>query len=149
MNQRNNILPPNHRRKQINTLHIFNENVVEVRHDVEYRITWIHQIHQNIIPLTLVIVLPQDFPFSRPVIRMFAAKSENYEANLTHPWLNADNVVIGSPGLNSFGIHSELGRVVQAIKREFERNPPVIKSVLNQVHGKVKDDIVANVSTAI
>jgi hypothetical protein len=28
-------------------------------------------------------------------------------------------------GLVSFGIHSDLGRVVQAIKRELEKNPPI------------------------
>jgi hypothetical protein len=32
-----------------------------------------------------------------------------------------------SPGLVSFGVHSDLGRVVQVIKRELEKNPPIFK----------------------
>jgi len=35
-------------------------------------------------------------------------------------------------GLVSFGIHSDLGRVVQAIKRELEKNPPIFKFASQQ-----------------
>jgi len=123
------------RRKQINTLHIFNENVQEIQPDLEYRLCFTVLEH---FMLTMVILLPPDFPNgrSKPLIRIIPTihnhstlgqnSSVHPEAtkNLSHPWLSSDNVVIGSPGLNNFGLHSDLGRVVQAIKREFERNPP-------------------------
>ena len=112
------------RRKQVNTLHIFNENVIEVRHDLEYRIAF--QAGDEV-PLNLQILLPPDFPSrSRPLLRIFPTKCDESIGRLSHPWLGADNMVVGSPGLNNFGIHSDLGRVVQAIKREFEKNPPTV-----------------------
>lgn len=120
------------RRKQINTLHIFNENVVEVSHDVEYRITFQAQDHLRLI---MIIYLPPEFPGrARPIIRIFPVQTEDLNANLSHPWLNTENIVIGSPGLNSFGHHSDLGRVVQAIRREFERKPPIVQKNINSTH---------------
>jgi ESCRT-I complex subunit VPS37 len=112
------------RRKQVNTLHIFNENVIEVRQNLEYRIAF--QAGDEV-PLNLQILLPPDFPSrSRPLLRIFPTKCDESIGRLSHPWLGADNMVVGSPGLNNFGIHSDLGRVVQAIKREFEKNPPTV-----------------------
>jgi len=112
------------RRKQVNTLHIFNENVVEVRHDLEYRITF--QVGDQV-SLSLQILIPPEFPNrSRPLLRIFPVKGDVIDVKLSHPWLGNDNLVIGSPGLNNFGIHSDLGRVVQAVKREFEKNPPSV-----------------------
>ena len=111
------------RRKQINTLRIFNENVIETRQDVEFQMTF-----EITGPLTLVmlILLPRDFPTgARPTIRLIPKDSPN--AKLQHPWINDINEVVGSPGLNSFrSSMTDLGRVVQAIKREFEKNPPRI-----------------------
>lgn len=121
----------------MNTLHIFNENVVEVRHDLEYRITF--QVGGDQVSLSLQILLPPEFPNrSRPLLRIFLAKSDVTDVKLSHPWLGNDNLVVGSPGLNNFGIHSDLGRVVQAVKREFEKHPPsVIKeSNSNQINLK-------------
>ena len=120
------------KRKQINTLKIFNDNVTEIRQEQEYRIFFSSDSGDR---LVMVIFLPETFPLNtRPVIKIYFSGvghgADNYhnvdfETKMTHPWL--DNVscsVIGSPGLNTFGVHSELGRVVQAIKREFEKNPP-------------------------
>ena len=59
-------------------------------------------------------------------MRVFPAENLNTNGKLCHPWLDKDNLVIGSPGLNAFGSHSDLGRVVQAVKREFEKNPPTV-----------------------
>ena len=119
------------RRKQVNTLHIFNENVVEVRHDLEYRITF--QVGDQL-SLSLQILIPPEFPSrSRPLLRVFPVKSDVGDVRISHPWLGNDNLVVGSPGLNNFGIHSDLGRVVQAVKREFEKNPP---SVIKEYNSK-------------
>merc|ERR1711997_700640 len=128
------------RRKQVNTLHIFNENVIEVRHDLEYRIAF--QAGDEV-PLNLQILLPPDFPSrSRPLLRIFPTKCDESIGRLSHPWLGADNMVVGSPGLNNFGIHSDLGRVVQAIKREFEKNPPAVikKNNSNQIQDNLKHE---------
>ena len=111
------------RRKQINTLRIFNENVIETRQDVEFQMSF-----DVTGPLTLVmlILLQRDFPAgARPTIRVIPKDGPN--AALQHPWINEANEVVGSPGLNSFrSSMTDLGRVVQAIKREFEKNPPVV-----------------------
>jgi hypothetical protein len=127
------------RRKQINTLLIFNEHVLEVRHDVEYRIPFQAGSQLN---LTMIVVLPPEFPGqARPVIKLYAAHQVSQEwvvdANimLTHPWLNRDHVVVGSPGLNTYGRHSDLGRVVQAIKREFELHPPTMAATTAKISG--------------
>ena len=50
------------RRKQINTLRIFNENVIEVNSDREYRITFNQDMGKA---LTMGIYLPADFPGKR------------------------------------------------------------------------------------
>ena len=43
--------------------------------------------------------------------------------------------------MNNYGSHSDLGRVVQAVKREFERNPPAVMEPNN--------DIIQNTSRSI
>ena len=115
------------RRKQINTLLVFNENVKEICQDVEYRIFFKADSSR----FAVVIYLPKEFPSQRPDIKIFrATQIEDKEdidpkVRLKHPWLDSDNnSVTGAPGLNAFGAHSDLGRVVQAIRREFEKNAP-------------------------
>lgn len=102
------------RRKQINTLLIFNENVSEIQPNLHYRVDFTSGGRQ----LSLVIFLPPEFPKVRPTVLV-------EPRNVRHPWIREDGAVIGAPGLISFGIHSDLGRVVQAIKRELEKNPPL------------------------
>ena len=123
------------KRKQINTLKIFNDNVIEIRQEQEYRIFFSSE-NSSEDRLVMVIFLPETFPLNtRPVIKIFFSggghgddhhkNNVDFETKMTHPWLDINSSsVIGSPGLNTFGVHSELGRVVQAIKREFEKNPP-------------------------
>merc|ERR1711936_1495182 len=118
-------------KKQINTLKIFNDNVTEIRQEQEYRIFFKSDSGDR---LVMVIFLPETFPLNtRPVIKIFFSghggddhqNNVDFDTKVTHPWLDINSSsVIGSPGLNTFGVHSELGRVVQAIKREFEKNPP-------------------------
>ena len=79
------------RRKQINTLRIFNENVIETRQDVEFQMSF-----DVTGPLTLVmlILLPRDFPAgARPTIRVIPKDGPN--AALQHPWINEANEVVG------------------------------------------------------
>ena len=102
------------RRKQINTLLIFNENVSEVSPDHRYRIDFTAGNQ----PLVMLIELSPKFPNERPSIRI-------EPPGMSHPWLDAGGNVVGAPGLISYSAHSDLGRVVQAIKRDLERKPPV------------------------
>ncbi len=134
------------RRKQINTLRIFNENVIEAQPDVEYRMAFGSSPNGQDGRLILVITLPRGFPQKeKPVIKLFAAAPDESASNdpdnsiaLRHPWLNQESIVTGSPGLNNFGPHSDLGRVAQAIKREFERNPPVRNRNENSISSSQK-----------
>jgi ESCRT-I complex subunit VPS37 len=102
------------RRKQINTLMIFNENVSEVVCDTQYRVDF----RSGDRDVALVVDLAPGFPKERPRIRVVPE-------GLVHGWLdpNGSGVVTAAPGLINFTVHSDLGRVVQAIKRELEKHP--------------------------
>lgn len=120
------------KRKQINTLRsvmkeilgilsfsndsfsfrIFNENVSEIQPDVQYSVEFDLSSGQR---ATLLVFLPPGFPRERPVIRL-------KQTELHHPWLDANGTVVGAPGLINYTVHSDLGRVVQAIKRELEKS---------------------------
>merc|ERR1719414_2047413 len=105
------------RRKQINTLLIFNENVTELVPNVQYRMDFTGGGSSG--PLTMLIHLPPAFPKEKPSVKI-------EPLGLHHPWIDiGSGNVIGSPGLNNFSAHSDLGRVVQVIKREFELKPPI------------------------
>ena len=130
------------RRKQINTLLVFNENVKEVRQDVEYRIFFKADSSR----FAVVIYLPNEFPIKRPDVKIFCAtqfedREEDIDpkVRLKHPWLDSENnTVTGAPGLNAFGAHSDLGRVVQAIRREFEKNAPrTLDLAANESNGAI------------
>ena len=108
------------RRKQINTLMIFNENVSEVESDSKYRIDFTIKNQ----PVSLDIFLPGGFPKDRPVVKL-----EDPLKSISHPWLDPQGNVVGAPGLLNHSVHSDLGRVVQAIKREFERNANNVNNV--------------------
>lgn len=99
------------RHKQINTLRVFNENVEEVTDDVEYRV----KLTSSDLQLALVITLPQEFPQEKPIIRV--------DPPISHPWVESSSGIVNSaPGLLSFSPHSDLGRVVQAIRRDIEKS---------------------------
>jgi len=116
------------RRKQINTLLIFNDNVSEVDPDRSYRIDFQAGRH----PLHMVIQLPPKFPAHRPLVRCLLQPQAATAAGssvqlLKHPWLDSNGYVVGAPGLNSYhSTRSDLGQVVQAIKRHLERYPPEV-----------------------
>ncbi|XP_046983017.1 vacuolar protein sorting-associated protein 37A [Schistocerca americana] len=107
------------RKRQIDTLKIFNANVTEVHADVEYRVDFVSGDHQ----MALHVILGPEFPLEKPILRVVPAVS--------HLWVNETGEVVGAPGLISFTVHSDLGRVVQAIIREFEKNPPPLAANIN------------------
>ncbi|XP_028031680.1 vacuolar protein sorting-associated protein 37A-like [Bombyx mandarina] len=102
------------RKRQIDTLKVFNENVVQIKESSEYRIDF--TVNQK--NMCLNVILSPDFPNEKPSIFV--------NPPVLHPWVAENsNQIVGAPGLLNFTIHSDLGRVVQAIIREFQ------KSVLN------------------
>jgi len=100
------------RKHQINTLKIFNDNVTEITEDSEYEVSFLSGENSLIIKISL----GSDFPKEKPVLAV--------SPTVLHPWVNEKGIVTAAPGLLNFTEHSDLGRVVQAIIREFQRTPP-------------------------
>lgn len=100
------------RKRQIDTLKIFNDNVVELREDVDYQV----EFHAGERRMAIVVSLSPNFPLEKPVLRV--------SPPVSHPWCNEHSEITCAPGLLNFSVHSDLGRVVQAIIREFSKNPP-------------------------
>jgi len=100
------------RRAQINTLRIFNERVAEVTPDVQYRVEMDLPEGQE---AALVVFLPPNFPRERPTVALSPADA------LKHPWLDQQGAVTGAPGLIHYTAASDLGRLVQVIRRELEK----------------------------
>ncbi|VVC92756.1 unnamed protein product, partial [Leptidea sinapis] len=103
----------NLRKRQIDTLKIFNDNVSEIQENSEYKVEF--DSHGR--NMSLNVLLTPDFPNEKPVIFVNPV--------FPHPWLGENsNQVLGAPGLINYTLHSDLGRVVQAIIREFQRTVP-------------------------
>ncbi|XP_013185406.1 vacuolar protein sorting-associated protein 37A [Amyelois transitella] len=101
------------RKRQIDTLKIFNDNVIEIDENTEYRVEFVVD-GKN---MSLNVMLSPEFPTEKPSIFVSPA--------FPHPWISENNAqVVGAPGLINFTQHSDLGRVVQAIIREFQRTLP-------------------------
>ncbi|XP_065365208.1 vacuolar protein sorting-associated protein 37A [Calliphora vicina] len=104
-----------YRRRQIDTLKVFNDNVVEVCDLEEYCIHF-ESGGRNFI---LSVLLGVNFPNEKPKLVLSPL--------VQHLWVNASTGEVESaPGLLNYSPHSDLGRVVQAVIREFERFPPPI-----------------------
>uniref|UniRef100_A0A1I8M9I9 VPS37 C-terminal domain-containing protein n=1 Tax=Musca domestica TaxID=7370 RepID=A0A1I8M9I9_MUSDO len=105
-------------RRQIDTLKIFNDNVVEVSELAEFCVHF-ESGGRNFM---LTVLLGLNYPNERPKLIISPI--------IQHHWVNPTTGEIESaPGLVNYSPHSDLGRVVQAVIREFERFPPqVIKS---------------------
>lgn len=98
---------------QIDTLHMFNDQVVELKEQSEYRVNFT----TTSINMSLDIVLPPDFPNEKPAVFV--------NPSISHPWVAENsNEIVGAPGLINYTIHSDLGQVVKAIIREFQRTAP-------------------------
>ncbi|XP_043496140.1 vacuolar protein sorting-associated protein 37A isoform X1 [Polistes fuscatus] len=102
------------RKRQIDTLKIFNDNVAELREDVEYQV----QFNAGERRMAIMVSLSPEFPLEKPVLRV--------SPPINHPWCNEHSEITSAPGLLNFTVHSDLGRVVQAIIREFSKNPPQV-----------------------
>ncbi|XP_059057746.1 vacuolar protein sorting-associated protein 37A-like [Achroia grisella] len=101
------------RKRQIDTLKIFNDHVIEIDENSEYSVEFTAD-GKN---MSLNVVLSPEFPNENPSIYVNPA--------VLHPWIAENsNQIVGAPGLVNYSLHSDLGRVVQAIIREFQRSLP-------------------------
>lgn len=105
------------RLKQIESLRTLH-NITEVQRDVEYRVTF----NVGTSTVFLNITLPPQFPNERPVVKV--------SPPLHHPWVNDQMMVVGCPGINSFYMHSNLGRVITEVLKEFSDHPPQFRGPL-------------------
>jgi ESCRT-I complex subunit VPS37 len=85
-------------------------SVIELQSNVKYGIKF--KSGNN--DVTLLIELGPEFPFKTPKLTL--------DPNLSHKWIE-NGELLNAPGLISFTINSDLGRVCQAIIREFEKYP--------------------------
>ncbi|XP_022086195.1 vacuolar protein sorting-associated protein 37A-like [Acanthaster planci] len=104
------------RSKQIESLKNLNPNVVELKRDVEYRVTF--STGTGATNIALHITLPPQFPQEKPLVKV--------SPPLRHPWVSNTLTVVGCPGLNNFGVHTDLGRVIQSIIQEMRTNQPFV-----------------------
>ncbi|EFN77303.1 vacuolar protein sorting-associated protein 37A [Harpegnathos saltator] len=100
------------RKRQIDTLKIFNDNVIELREDADYQV----EFDAGERRMAIMVSLSPNFPLEKPVLRV--------SPPINHPWCNEHSEITSAPGLLNFSVHSDLGRVVQVIIREFSKNPP-------------------------
>ncbi|XP_034239402.1 vacuolar protein sorting-associated protein 37A [Thrips palmi] len=100
------------RKRQIDTLKIFNDNVQELQPGVEYRVEFWAESRR----MAILVQLGPDFPLEKPVLLV--------SPNVGHSWVDHCGRITAAPGLVNFTQHSDLGRVVHAIVREFELRPP-------------------------
>jgi len=99
------------RQKQIHSLAVYHEAVECVTEGAEYRIKFRGPDQMQ---LSLLIKLPSDFPTAQPHIFI--------EPCVAHQWVQpSTGRVTQAPGLLNFSPHSDLGMVVGAIRREFEK----------------------------
>lgn len=118
------------RQKQINTLKVFNELVECVTEGTEYRIP---VRGPNETPLHLSVRLMPDFPASQPQVFVQPA--------VHHPWVEpSTGRVTTAPGLLNFSPHSDLGMVVQAVRRELEKAESL--QAVQQAGGPATTDLV-------
>ncbi|XP_014282939.1 vacuolar protein sorting-associated protein 37A [Halyomorpha halys] len=99
-------------KQQIDTLKIFNANVTEVVKDEEYKVDF----GSGGRTVSLIVRLGPEFPLEKPSLYIYPP--------VRHPWVSPTGEIVSAPGLLNFTVHSDLGRVVQAIIREFQLRPP-------------------------
>nr|XP_023021620.1 vacuolar protein sorting-associated protein 37A [Leptinotarsa decemlineata] len=115
------------RKHQINTLKIFNDNVTEIIEGEEYEI-YFNSGGNN---LCLKIILTKEFPKEKPLLKIVP--------RVIHQWVSEEGDIKSAPGLLNFTVHSDLGRVVQAVIREYQRTPPplVTNNVCNNTSAAI------------
>ncbi|XP_064190966.1 vacuolar protein sorting-associated protein 37A isoform X1 [Anguilla rostrata] len=103
------------RQRQIDSLKAAHSNIAEIQKDVEYRIPFT----VNNTTVSVNILLPPQFPQEKPAVSIYPP--------VAHHLVDKHNgSVVTSPLITNFGMHSDLGKVIQSLLDEFWKNPPVL-----------------------
>lgn len=105
------------RQRQIESLKAAHTNLAEIQKDVEYRLPFT----VNNLTITVNILLPPQFPQEKPVVSVFP--------QVGHHLIDSNSgTMVTSPLITNFGMHSDLGKVIQSLLDEFWKSPPVLMS---------------------
>ncbi|XP_072240636.1 vacuolar protein sorting-associated protein 37A isoform X2 [Leuresthes tenuis] len=105
------------RQRQIESLKTAHPSLAEIQKDVEYRIPF--TINNSTINVN--ILLPPQFPQEKPVVSVYPP--------VGHHLVDSNNgTMITSPLITNFGMHSDLGKVIQSLLDEFWKSPPALMS---------------------
>uniref|UniRef100_A0A8C7YZ48 VPS37A subunit of ESCRT-I n=1 Tax=Oryzias sinensis TaxID=183150 RepID=A0A8C7YZ48_9TELE len=105
------------RQRQVESLKAAHPSVAEIQKDVEYRIPFT----VNNSTISVNILLPQQFPQEKPVVSVYPP--------VGHHLVDSNNgTMISSPLITNFGMHSDLGKVIQSLLDEFWKSPPALMS---------------------
>ncbi|XP_022611243.1 vacuolar protein sorting-associated protein 37A isoform X2 [Seriola dumerili] len=105
------------RQRQIESLKAAHPSLAEIQKDVEYRIPFT----VNNSTISVNILLPPQFPQEKPVVSVYPP--------VGHHLVDSNNgTMITSPLITNFGMHSDLGKVVQSLLDEFWKSPPALMS---------------------
>uniref|UniRef100_A0A8C7GW37 VPS37A subunit of ESCRT-I n=1 Tax=Oncorhynchus kisutch TaxID=8019 RepID=A0A8C7GW37_ONCKI len=105
------------RQRQIESLKAAHSSLAEIQKDVEYRIPFT----VNNSTISVNILLPPQFPQEKPVVSVYPP--------VGHHLVDSNNgTMVTSPLITNFGMHSDLGKVIQSLLDEFWKSPPVLTS---------------------
>uniref|UniRef100_A0A8C9ZU91 VPS37A subunit of ESCRT-I n=1 Tax=Sander lucioperca TaxID=283035 RepID=A0A8C9ZU91_SANLU len=105
------------RQRQIESLKAAHPSLAEIQKDVEYRIPFT----VNNSTISVNILLPPQFPQEKPVVSVYPP--------VGHHLVDGNNgTIITSPLITNFGMHSDLGKVIQSLLDEFWKSPPALMS---------------------
>jgi ESCRT-I complex subunit VPS37 len=113
------------RRKQIDSLKVFNENVIERKFNEIYEVDFTLKLGKSKIEAKIIIFLPQKFPEDEKP-KLFVQPA------LAHNYLNKHGEVVNFPGLSNFTVHSEIGRISNVLISDFQKNPPALLATSQQ-----------------
>ncbi|KAK3523095.1 hypothetical protein QTP86_014399 [Hemibagrus guttatus] len=105
------------RQRQIESLKAAHSTIAEIQKDVEYRIPFT----VNNSTISVNILLPPQFPQEKPVVTVYPP--------VGHHLVDGNNgTVVTSSLITNFGMHSDLGKVIQSLLDEFWKSPPALTS---------------------
>ncbi|KAM7010143.1 vacuolar protein sorting-associated protein 37A isoform 2-T2 [Tautogolabrus adspersus] len=105
------------RQRQIESLKAAHPSLAEIQKDVEYRIPFT----VNNSTISVNILLPPQFPQEKPVVSVYPP--------VGHHLVDSNNgTIITSTLITNFGMHSDLGKVIQSLLDEFWKSPPALMS---------------------
>ncbi|CAL9700521.1 unnamed protein product [Knipowitschia caucasica] len=105
------------RQRQIESLKAAHPSLAEIQKDVEYRIPFT----VNNSTININILLPPQFPQEKPMVSVYPP--------IGHHLVDSNNgTVVTSSLITNFGMHSDLGKVIQSLLDELWKSPPAFIS---------------------